>query len=93
MKKNNITTGILIGISAIILPLILMGTATTQSPTSVVPESHVWEMVEVSDRGFAINKVTGEVKLFVRSSTPNGTTIGLKEYKAMPTAYGEKSPK
>ena len=92
MKKNDLRTGILIGISAIILPLILMGTATTQSPTSVVPESHVWEMVDVGDKGFAINKVTGEVKLFVRSAA-NGTTNGLKEYKAMPTAFGEKSPK
>ena len=93
MKKNDLRTGILIGISAIILPLILMGTATTQSPTSVVPESHVWEMVEVGSSGFAINKVTGEVKLFVSSSAPNGTTLGLKEYKAIPTAFGEKSPK
>tara|TARA_B110000977_G_C10836533_1_gene400214 strand:+ start:567 stop:731 length:165 start_codon:yes stop_codon:yes gene_type:complete len=47
MKKNNITTGILIGISAIILPLILMGTTTTQPITSVVPESHVWDAITV----------------------------------------------
>jgi len=50
MKKNDLRTGILIGISAIILPLILMGTATTQSPTSVVPESHVWEAVNYKPR-------------------------------------------
>ena len=67
MKKNDLRTGILIGISAIILPLILMGTATTQSPTSVVPESHVWEAVnykasQYAERTYFYNKVTGEVR-------------------------------
>ena len=67
--------------------------ATTQPPqTSIVPESHVWELIEASDRGMAINKVTGEVKLYVRDASGSGTTTGLKEYKAIPTPYGKKDP-
>ena len=68
MKKNDLRTGILIGISAIILPLILMGTATTQSSTSVVPESPVWEMFDSKTASytdvFIFNRVTGEVRVF-----------------------------
>ena len=56
----------MIGLSAIILPLILMGTVTTQTPTSVVPESHVYEDIiqptnlGMGDQGeFLLNKKTG----------------------------------
>ena len=68
MKKNDLRTGILIGMSAIILPLILMGTMTTQTPTSVVPESHVYEYIIQptnlgmgNQGGFLLNKKTGEM--------------------------------
>lgn len=82
MKKNDLRTGILIGISAIILPLILMGTATTQSPTSVVPESHVWEAVVLrhttyADRVFFLNKVTGEVRARVSDKSKGIKTLPL----------------
>ena len=68
MKKNDLRTGILIGLSAIILPLILMGTVTTQTPTSVVPESHVYEDIIQPTKlgmgnqgGFLLKKITGEM--------------------------------
>ena len=68
MKKNDLRTGILIGLSAIILPLVLMGTMTTQTPTSVVPESHVYEYIIQptnlgmgNQGGFLLNKKTGEM--------------------------------
>ena len=79
MKKNDLRTGILIGISAIILPIILMGTATTQSPTSVVPESHVWDAIPIknsasTERVYFFNKVTGEV----RSKVGSGKSLAIK---------------
>ena len=68
MKKNDLRTGILIGMSAIILPLFLMGTMTAQTPTSVVPESHVYEYIIQptnlgmgNQGGFLLNKKTGEI--------------------------------
>ena len=66
--KNNLTTGILIGISVVVLPLILMSSSTSSSNNGVVygtPESHVWEMVlHQNVKGyFSINKVTGEVRV------------------------------
>ena len=65
----------------------------TQQPTQLgTPESHVWELIEASGRGTAINKVTGEVKLYVRDASKNGKTTGLKEYKAIPTPYGKTQP-
>ncbi len=68
MKKNDLRTGILIGMSAIISPLILMGTMTTQTPTSVLTESHVYEYIIQptnlgmgNQGGFLLNKKTGEM--------------------------------
>jgi len=83
MKKNNITTGILIGISAIILPLILMGTTTTQPITSVVPESHVWDAItvkysNVNERVYFFNKATGEVRGTLNSAKEGLAIVPLK---------------
>ena len=67
----------------------LFVSATTLPPqTSTVPESHVWELTE---KNLAINKVTGEVKLYTRDVSGSSTT-GLKEYTAIPTPYGSKKP-
>tara|TARA_B100000768_G_scaffold79542_1_gene75689 strand:+ start:193 stop:474 length:282 start_codon:yes stop_codon:yes gene_type:complete len=63
----------------------------TQQPTYGTPESHVWEIVGVDGRAFAINKQTGETKLYVRLAKGSVTT-GLKAYTAKDVAYGE-SPK
>ena len=59
-----------------------MGTATTQSPTSVVPESHVWEAVVLrhttyADRVFFLNKVTGEVRARVSDKSKGIKTLPL----------------
>ena len=40
----------------------------------------------------AINKETGDVKLYVRKMSGSGVTIGLREYKAIPTPYGQNNP-
>jgi hypothetical protein len=41
-----------------------MGTATTQTPTSVVPESHIYEYSQSSGSGgVLLNKQTGELHL------------------------------
>lgn len=72
--KNNLTTGIIIGICVIVLPLILMSSSTSSNNGIVygTPESHVWEF-HLNDpsgehglgvQAFAINKVTGEVRKY-----------------------------
>ena len=77
--KNNLTTGILLGIGVIVLPLILMSSSTSSSNNGNVgtPESHVWEMVtswegENQQRVYTINKVTGEVRKYSKSGMKNG---------------------
>ena len=64
-------------------------TETATQQTYGTPESHVWELVGVEGRAFAINKVTGEGKLFVRFAKTSGTTTGLKAYTARDLKYGE----
>ena len=79
--KNNLTTGILLGIGVIVLPLILMSSSsTTTSNNEMVygtPESHVWELSvvkesETGERVYSLNKVTGEVRKFSRKGMNNG---------------------
>ena len=68
MKKNDLRTGILIGVSAIIIPIILIGATSTQTPYSMVPESHIYEYIIQptnlgmgNQGGFLLNKKTGEM--------------------------------
>ena len=58
--KNNLTTGIIIGICVIVLPLILMGTTyTTEKQNNF--EIHMSQNSEnISTRGFLLNTETGE---------------------------------
>ena len=42
--KNNLTTGILIGIGVIVIPLIIMSAKPIPSSNYTSPESHVWEV-------------------------------------------------
>jgi hypothetical protein len=77
--KNNLTTGILLGIGVIVLPLILMSSTSTTNNEMVYesPESHVWEMVsswEGTDqqRVYTLNKVTGEVRKYSKKGMTNG---------------------
>ena len=64
--KNNLITGILIGIGMIVVPLILMGSKTVTSSNSEMiygtPESHVYEIYGgEGNTGILLNKVTGDV--------------------------------
>ena len=74
--KNNLTTGILLGISVIVLPLILMSSSTSSSNNGIIygtPESHVWEMFNSGKKDFTymFNKKTGEVRK-LNSFLPRG---------------------
>ena len=73
--KNNLTTGILIGIGIIVLPLILMSSSTSSSNNEIVygtPESHVWESdIETSDgRFFLYNKKSPDDNVRAKKSKP-----------------------
>ena len=59
--KNNLTTGILIGIGVIVLPLILMGTTYTTEKQNKY-EVHVQKnsSSHISMKGFLLNTETGE---------------------------------
>ena len=59
--KNNLTTGIIIGICVIVLPLILMGTTYTTEKQNKY-EIHVQETSTQSNsiKGFLLNTETGE---------------------------------
>ena len=62
--KNNLTTGILIGIGVIVLPLILMSSSSSSNNGIVygTPESHVYEIYGVEGKtGVLLNKKTGDV--------------------------------
>ena len=61
--KNNLTTGILLGIGVIVLPLILMsGTTTTYVPQQKNKyEIHISQKIDgPNTRGFLLNTETGE---------------------------------
>ena len=83
----------IIGVFAVIgFVVIVSGFSTNnavQQPTYGTPESHVWQIVGVDGRAFAINKKTGETKLYVRLIKGN-TTVGLKSYSASELEYGTK---
>ena len=62
--KNNLTTGILLGISVIVLPLILMSSSSSSNNGIVygTPESHVYEIYGgEGNTGILLNKKTGDV--------------------------------
>jgi|TARA_B100002052_G_scaffold251320_1_gene239366 hypothetical protein len=67
--KNNLTTGILLGIGVIVLPLVLMSTTYTTNKQKTF-EVH---MVEQGDRlkpveGYLLNSETGDV-WYIKGST------------------------
>ena len=63
--KNNLTTGILLGISVIVLPLILMSSSSSLNNGVVysTPESHVWGFGDDGEDSYIYNKVTGETRI------------------------------
>ena len=58
---------------------------TENQQTYGTPESHVWEMVNVDGRAYAINKVTGEVRKYSRSEPENK---GANAYLVMKESQG-----
>ena len=73
--KNNLTTGIIMGISIIVLPLILMSSSTSSSNNGVVystPESHVWGYGDDTSDSYLYNKITGEVKMLPHTGPKTG---------------------
>jgi hypothetical protein len=56
-KKNNLTTGIIIGIGMIVVPLILMGTSNTNYVTE---KKNTYE-IHGKTSNFLLNTETGEV--------------------------------
>ena len=63
--KNNLTTGILIGIGVIVLPLILMGTTNTTSSDEIGTFELVIDPNEsLNNRLYRINTKTGETKYY-----------------------------
>ena len=62
--KNDLKTGILIGIGMIVIPLILMSSSTSSDNGIVygTPESHIYEIYGgEGDGGLLLNKKTGDV--------------------------------
>ena len=57
--KNNLTTGILLGIGVIVLPLILMGTTYTTEKKNKF-EVHMSHSDGVLTQGFLLDTETGE---------------------------------
>ena len=91
--KNNLTTGILIGISVVVLPLILMSSSTSSSNNGVVystPESHVWESdIETGGEGrfYLYNKKTGEVRKYSKTYPAGKTKKGSSYVTMKPETY------
>ena len=70
--KNNLITGILLGIGVIVLPLILMSSSTSSSNNGIVygtPESHEWDMKIGDGTVYSFNKRTGEVRKYSNSQS------------------------
>ena len=63
--KNNLTTGILLGIGVIVLPLILMGTTYTTEKQNKF-EFHVFP--NTHSNGIMLNTETGQTWYIVRDS-------------------------
>ena len=90
IKDITISIFAVIGFVAIITGFTTNESNESQQITYGTPESHVWEIIAIEGgRGMAINKVTGEGKLFVRS-TKGALTTGMRSYKEKELGYGEK---
>jgi len=88
-----------IGVFAVIGFVVVASGFTTnnavQEPTYGTPESHVWEMhmrVGVGvPTAYAINKVTGDVKLYTTKVKLKGI-VGAREYTPEVTNYDQADP-
>ena len=74
--KNNLTTGILLGIGVIVLPLILMGTTYTTEKQNKF-EFHITQGDNIND-GYILNTENGDC-WYVEGGPRNFTKVKLKE--------------
>ena len=82
--KNDLKTGILIGIGMIVVPLIIMSSKPITSPHTVTPESHVWEStVTIEGRFYLHNVKTGEVRKYAQSYPTGGGEKRVMSYVKM----------
>ena len=82
--KNDLKTGILIGIGMIVVPLIIMGSKPMISPTNVTPESHVWKSTVTNEgRYYLHNTKTGEVRKYSRSYPGGSNDENVSSYVKM----------
>ena len=82
--KNNLTTGIIIGICVIVLPLILMSSSPSSPNNGVVystPESHIWSFGSDGSDCYIYNKVTGDVRILSGGVPTKGNYQTLNEGK------------
>ena len=81
--KNNLTTGILLGIGVIVLPLILMSSSSTSTTNNEMvygtPESHVWSFGNDGEDCYLYNKVTGDVRILTGGVPKKGKYQTLTE--------------
>ena len=79
--KNNLTTGILLGIGVIVLPLILMSSSPSSNNGVVysTPESHVWSFGSDGEDCYIYNKVTGDVRILSGEVPKKGNYQTLNE--------------
>jgi hypothetical protein len=82
--KNDLKTGILIGIGMIVVPLIIMSSKPITSPHNISPESHVWKSSVTNDgRYYLHNTKTGEVRKYSRSYPSKTSDKNLMTYVKM----------
>ena len=72
--KNDLKTGILIGIGMIVVPLIIMSSKPISSSNYSTPESHEWVLSIGDGTVYSLNKRTGEVRKYANS--PSVSTRG-----------------
>lgn len=72
IKDITISIFAIIGFAFVLSSFTSNETTETQEVVYGTPESHVWEIVEVAERAFVINKVTGEVRKVSSSGMVSG---------------------
>lgn len=82
--KNDLKTGILIGIGMIVVPLLLMSSSPSSPNNGVVystPESHIWDFGSDGEDCYIYNKVTGDVRILSGGVPKKGNYQTLNEGK------------
>ena len=89
IKDITISIFAIIGFAFVLSSFTSNETTETQEVVYGTPESHVWELTPNDYAAFAINKVTGETKMFYRLSNKENSMLGLRSYTAKEIGYGD----